>query len=138
MGNHELSPLDAICVAPVYMAAWAQEHLGGRFGPEKKYLAPPPPKKKIPRFHSPGPSASPPGKHPLLVGFSIKNRSPQLLAPRAPPSPCPSRKKIKIYPKRPPRHASSETCLMASSYRKRCALLGLIRGKHLPRGSMLS
>ena len=35
-------------------------------------------------------------------------------------------------------HASSETCLMASSYRKECALLGLIRGKHLPRGSMLS
>ena len=60
MVNHELSPLDAICVAPVYMAAWAQEH------------------------------------------------------------------------------ASSETCLMASSYRKRCALLGLIRGKHLPRSSMLS
>ena len=26
MGNHELSPLDAICVAPVYTAAWAQEH----------------------------------------------------------------------------------------------------------------
>ena len=51
MGNHELSPLDAICVAPVYTAAWAQEH------------------------------------------------------------------------------ASSETCLMASSYRKRCALLGLIRGE---------
>ena len=60
MGIHELSPLDAICVAPVYMAAWAQEH------------------------------------------------------------------------------ASSETCLMASPCRKRCALLGLIRGKHLPRGSILS
>ena len=26
MGNHELSPLDALCVAPVYTAAWAQEH----------------------------------------------------------------------------------------------------------------
>ena len=67
--------------------------LGGRFGPEKKYLAPPP--KKIPQFAADTlphsrllPFLEP---HPFL-GFSIRNRPP----PPPGASDCPIEKKRKI------------------------------------------
>ena len=74
--------------------------LGGRFSPEKKYLATPPPKNSPVRSrHPPGPSAPPPpGNSPLLL-FSIKNRPlPRLELP--PPLPRADKKK---NPKGPPR-----------------------------------
>ena len=67
-----------------------QLKLGGRFGPEKKYLASPPP--KIPQFHPPGPSAPPLLETPPLVGLSTKNRPPPTPG-ASDPSPSPSRKK---------------------------------------------
>ena len=71
--------------------------LGGHFGPEKKYLAPPPP--PIPQFAAdtlPPPRPSPSWRPPPLVEFSIKNRPPpHLPAPRSPPFPSPEQKKIK-------------------------------------------
>ena len=65
--------------------------LGGRFGLEKKNIAP----QKIPQFHLPGPSAPPPpGNPPPFLGFSIINQPPP--APGADsPFPLPEQKKIK-------------------------------------------
>ena len=68
--------------------------LGGNFGPEKKYLAPPPqfPANTLPAPRPPGPH--PPGRPPPL-GFSIK------ISPPDPPGasdsafPSPEQKKIK-------------------------------------------
>ena len=74
------------------------EFLGGHFGPEKKYLAPPPPpNSQIRCRHPPGPSAPPLLETPPLN----KKSTPRLSMPRTPPSASPSRKII--YPKRPPR-----------------------------------
>ena len=69
------------------------------FRPRKKKFSPPPPiPPQIPRKHPPGrrhpPHPHPPGR-PLFLGFSIKNPPPPLPAPWTPPSPDPSRKKIK-------------------------------------------
>ena len=74
--------------------------LGGHFGPEKKYLAPAPPKN--PQFAADTLPAPRPllGDLPALLGFSIKNRPPPSRRPRTPPSPSPSQKNKK-YPKRP-------------------------------------
>ena len=69
--------------------------LGGRFGPEKKYLDPPPP--QIPQFAAVTvPAIRPLLETPPLLGFSIKNGPPPLLAPRTPPPlPLPEREKNK-------------------------------------------
>ena len=76
--------------------------LGGHFGPRKRIFSPPPPPKSpIRRRQPPGPSA-PPGDPPPFLGFSIENLPPPSRRPRTPPSPSQSRK-IKKYPKRPPR-----------------------------------
>ena len=70
----------------------------------KKIFSPPPPKiPNLPQTPSRPLGPSPPGEPPPLVGFSIKNRPPPSRRPRTPPSPSPSRKKNKKYPKRPPR-----------------------------------
>ena len=74
-----------------------KSYLGGHFGPEKK-IYPPPPKKNPPirRRHPPGPSP-PPGNPPPSWEFNKRPTThaytPPLPAPRAPPSPSPSRKK---------------------------------------------
>ena len=68
--------------------------LGGRFGPEKKYLAPPPPKK----FPADTLPATPPPlcweNAPLLAVFN-KNRRPPPPGTSPPPFPSPEQKKIK-------------------------------------------
>ena len=79
---------------------WGTTKLGGHFGSEKKYLAPP-----LPNSPQTLPATSPPPPPPLgdppLLGFSIKIRPPPL--PVAPDSPFPSpNRKNKKYPKRPP------------------------------------
>ena len=83
-------------------------YLGGRFGPEKKYLAPSP---AIPQFAADTLPALRP--FPLLetppVGFSIKNPPPPLLAPRTPPPPRPEQKKIKNI-------RNVHNCLQVSSF----------------------
>ena len=73
-------------------------YLCGRFGPDKKIVNPPPQKKNSPIFlrHPPGSSAPPPPRNPPPPEIFNKNRSPPVLAPRTPPSPSPSRKKLKI------------------------------------------
>ena len=94
--------------------------LGGHFGPEQKYLAPPPP--QLPCRHPPGPLRSPParGRPPPPVIFNKNRPAPPSLSPRTPPSPPPSRKNKK-YPKRPPskkRHcvfAKLRKCLFSTS-----------------------
>ena len=65
------------------------------FRPRKKKFSPPAP--KIPQFAAdtllaPRPLSLPP---PPLLGFSIKNDTPPLLAPRTPPFPLPEQQKIK-------------------------------------------
>ena len=66
------------------------------FRPRKKIFSPPPP--QIPQFGA----DNVPAPRPLLETplpsweFSKQNGSPPLLAPRTPPSPSPSRKKLKI------------------------------------------
>ena len=75
-------------------------HLGGNFGPEKKYLAPPQ-KKKSPQTPSRPLDPPPPNcpAEPPPLGIFNKNRPPPppLPAPRTSPS-----RKNKKYPKRPP------------------------------------
>ena len=70
-------------------------NLGGNFGPEKKYLAPPPP--QIPKFPSNTLPAPPPptrrGDPPPLLGFSMKNLPPPLRPLGLPFPTPPSRKK---------------------------------------------
>ena len=79
------------------------------FRPRKKIFSPPPPKiPNLPQTPSRPLGPSPPGETPPLVGFSIKNRPPPSRRPRTPPSPSPSRKKNKKYPKRPPRKKGGE------------------------------
>ena len=87
----------------IFLFSWFPWNLllGGHFGPEKKYLAPPPPKKN-PQFAAdtlpaPRPLLENP---PPLLGFSIKILTPAPL-PAALDSPR-AEKKIKKYPKRPP------------------------------------
>ena len=103
--------------------------LGGRFGPEKKYLAPHPSKfpsspqtpSRPPQRLSPS-SWDPP---PPLLGFSIKNRPPPpSWAPRTPPSPSPS-KKNKKYPKRPPSFMAAQIFLIDSLFFASLSVHGL-------------
>ena len=79
---------------------------GGHFGPEKKYLAPPPPNLPTRCRHPPGPSRPedpPPG---------IFNRKPNPPPPGAShsPLPLPKQKHNKKYPKRPPRLLKHHFC----------------------------
>ena len=68
-------------------------YLGGHFGPEKKYLVPPP---KLPKSaQTPSRPLGPSWRPPPLVGFSIKNLPPPLPAPSDSPFPVPQQKKIK-------------------------------------------
>ena len=73
--------------------------LGGRFGPEKKYLGAPPP--QIPRRHPPAPLVPLLKPPPPLLGFSIKMDPPPSWRLGL-PLPPPRAEKNKKYPKRPP------------------------------------
>ena len=70
----------------------SKKRLGGNFGPEKKYLAPPPPKFPANTLPASRPPPPPTREPPSLLKFSIKKSPPPLPAPRTPPSPPPSRK----------------------------------------------
>ena len=82
---------DPVCTDPVQNFPNYKEtspFLGGHFGPEKKYLAPPPPPKFL-ADSLPALWETPPGS------VKKKNRQHPILSPRSPPCPPPSRKKIK-------------------------------------------
>ena len=64
----------SLVIALAVMVKNVHAILGGHFGPEKKYLAPPP--SPIRCRHPPGHSAPPLLETPPLLGFSIKNRPP--------------------------------------------------------------
>ena len=86
--------------ASMFLPCWIKM-LGGHFGPEKKYLTPPPP--KFAADPLPGPLAHPPPfeRPPLCLDFQLKPTTPPL--PVAPDFHFPSPKQKKKYPKRPPR-----------------------------------
>ena len=77
-----------------------RQFLGGHFGPEKKYLAPPLSPQTFPRRPSPSRASSsdPP---PSLTFY--KKPAPRPPPRRPPPPPRPGTEKNKKYPKRPPR-----------------------------------
>ena len=74
----------------------SENRLGGRFGPEKKYLAPPP--KKNPQVSADTLPAPPPPRNtpPPPVGFSIKKRPPPSPGASDSPFPLPEQKNKKI------------------------------------------
>ena len=74
------------------------ELLGGHFGPEQKYLAPPPPPHRL-SLGALSPSRASSSETPPLPLFFIETAPPPRPPPRTPP---PQNRKNKKYPKRPP------------------------------------
>ena len=83
-----------------------RKNLGGDFGPEKKYLAPPPPKTTPQTPSQPLASPSSPAWEdpPPPRGIFNKESSPPSPGASDSPFPCPQSRKNKKYPKRPPRN----------------------------------
>ena len=82
------------------------KYLGGRLGPEKKYLAPPPPKKFPKSLQTTLPAPPPPGKPPPShPGIFNKKPPPLPSCASDSPFPLPEQKKIQKYPIRPPRYS---------------------------------
>ena len=90
VSNSNRFSLEIVACVCVCVCVWIP-NLSGNFGPEKKYLAPPP---QIPK-HPPGRSPPCPPRPPP-PGIFNKKSSPPTPAPRTPPSPPPNRKKLKI------------------------------------------
>ena len=86
------------------------------FRPRKKIFSPPP--KKNPQFAADTlPTPRPLLETPPPCGIFDKKSTPPSRRPRTPPSPSPSRKKNKKYPKRPPSklHANMKIILTTPS-----------------------
>ena len=73
-----------------------RSQLGGHFGPEKKYLAPPPPKFPNSLQTPSRPLGPSPRTPPPLLGFSIKTKPPPPLGDMESPLPFPEQKNKKI------------------------------------------
>ena len=79
------------------------EYLGGHFGPEKKYLAPPPSPQTFPRRPSPSRTSSSETPPPSLCFLQQTGAHGHLLGLLLPLT-RPGTEKNKKYPKRPPRY----------------------------------
>ena len=85
------------------------DKLGGHFGPEKKYLAPPPPNSQIRCRHLPAPRPLPFWRPPPSWDFHKKIEPPPPPGASDSPFRLPEQKKIKKYPKRPPSKRFKDT-----------------------------